>query len=140
ATDAQSGVVACTLKVIRTPTSVKVTATAKDRAGNVAPTSLSYRTVPFFLNGAAYKGGSFKVVKGRTYTVVALTGTATRPRLIGPIAAGKRFRGPGKAFTPGGVVHGRHRFTARVKITFKSGTWRLGVQVGKTVHVIKLHH
>jgi Lamin Tail Domain/Bacterial Ig-like domain len=139
ATDSGSGVASCDLKTTRTPTSVKVTATARDEAGNAATTTVSYRTVPYYVKNATYKNGVFMVTSGHKYTVVALTAAAAKPTLIGPVATGKKLTGSAKSFASNGTVSGLHEYTVTKVLTIKSGTWRLGVKIGGTTHVIELH-
>lgn len=139
AIDLGSGVASCALKVVRTPTTVKVIATAIDRAGNTATTTVSYKTVPFYLVGASFHHGVFTVKSGKKYTIVALAKSATKPKLLGPAGPGDSLTGAGKPFKSTGVVSGLHRFTVKKKLTIARGKWRLGIKIGGAIHVIKLH-
>ncbi|MBE7161804.1 MAG: lamin tail domain-containing protein [Williamsia herbipolensis] len=139
-TDAGSGIASCTLTTRRTPTTVKVTATATDEAGNTAKASVSYTTVPFYLDGAKYRNGSFTVANGTKYTVEALVKGSGLPKLLGPVEVGRKFTGPGKTFLGKPDVDGLHRFVSHVTPSFGKGIWKLGVRVGGVTHLIEVHH
>jgi hypothetical protein len=139
-----SGIASCRLtrRVVRgrdglEATTVRLTATATDRAGRRAVARRSYQTLGIYLQGAAYRDGAFTVALGRTYTlVVASSGVQPRyvdaaPDPLGPSGLDNPFRSTGHGGWAIGVT-----FTAAMR---RQRLWKFGVMIGGTVHVITIH-
>lgn len=114
ASDALSGLAAaCRISVVRTPTTVTVTATATDKAGNAATATLGYHTLAISFTGATQVNGIWQVKWGTSYPLVVLTTDATAPRYVAPGLLGILF-GIGTPMQAAGVVDGVHVWTLRV--------------------------
>jgi hypothetical protein len=118
-------------------TTVTVTATATDRAGNRSISRSRYRTLGIYLQGASYSGGAFQISLGRSYTLIVNSASA-QPRYVdaGPTPPG-----------PGGLDNAFHslgngRWAIGVNFSTALGspsTWQFGVLIGHTVHVVTVH-
>jgi hypothetical protein len=135
ARDVLSGVARCALVTRRNGARVTVTATATDRAGNVATASVSYTSPLVVLQGAKQRGGAWVVKSGKRYTLVVLSATA--PRLLGP-SKGK-LKGAGKAMKAAGTVDGLRRWTITTRLTLpKKGVYKLGVRSGGATQILEV--
>lgn len=114
-----------------------VTATATDKAGNVARTSRSYRVVPQLITGATYADGTWTVRRGGSFSV--LTQSASRP--VYRIASATPAR-LGKASTRRTVRLGSDTWgyapTWNMPRT-RSGIWYVGVQDGRHLVALRVH-
>jgi hypothetical protein len=140
--DALSGVASCRLTRSTSGARVTVTATATDRAGNTASTRATYSVLAFFVQGASYRNGAFVLREGHTYTLVALTSSASRPRLYDAAPAGQTPHPADNLMHRAGSQYGLHRYTIAVHIDRGLGRytyWNLGVKVGSTMHLVKIH-
>jgi len=140
ASDALSGLAGkCAVTVKRTPTTVRATATAKDRAGNVGTASVSYKTRAVSLSNAKLKGSVYRVKSGKRYQLVVLTTGKAAPRYLAPVK-GKTPRGKGVAMKSAGVVDGVHVWKLNVKMKLaKKGTYKAAVKIaGKKTTVLKV--
>ncbi|MBD8608537.1 immunoglobulin domain-containing protein [Aeromicrobium sp. CFBP 8757] len=134
AKDSLSGVASCKVSTRKRGTTVTVTATATDRAGNTRSTSVRYRTSIITLEGAKFRNGAYDVRRGRTYTLVVHAGS--RP---------KYYEAEVVPRTPrrfGGVMRkaGKGRYALGVTMTDLRGRtyWNLGVKVGKKMHIVRV--
>ena len=129
ASDSGSGVASCVISRRVGPTRTVVTATATDRAGNVARATTSYRTKAYVVKGATYRGGKFLVTRGKAYRItgtVTASGTVYGPARVGGFAkATKRLRN-GSA-------------TIRIPRSARPGSqWKVLVRNGSTIHTVKI--
>jgi hypothetical protein len=135
--DALSGVATCRLTTRRHGDRVTVKATATDKAGNVATTSVSYTSPLVVLLDAKQRGDVWVVKSGERYTLVALSESRTAPRLLGPTKG--RLEGAGTPLEADGTVDELHRYTITVRLTLpKEGVYKLGLKTGRTVEVVKI--
>ncbi len=89
ATDETSGSVPCAVTTVVTPKRTTVTARATDAAGNSAARSVTYRTLPYEVRGATYRGAKFTTERGRRYTLdgtVEASGRVLGPARLGTVA------------------------------------------------------
>jgi hypothetical protein len=118
-------------------TTVVVTATATDRAGNRSVSRSSYRTLGIYLQGASYSGGAFQISLGRSYTLI-VNSASSQPRYVD---AGPTPPGPGgldNAFHSLG--HGRWAIGVNFSTALGNpSTWQFGVLIGGSVHVVTVH-
>jgi hypothetical protein len=133
ATDALSGVAACSVTRARVGRRVVVTATASDLAGNQAQSRLVARTTRIAISGAAMKRGHYVVHRGHTYTV--LVASAKRPRYTFAAPAPRRPAGIGPRFH-----HvGKNRWALGVTFTKsmrKHHLWNVGITTGASTKVL----
>ena len=139
ASDALSGLAAkCALTVKRTPTSVKVSATAVDKVGNTGSASVSYKTRAVSLTKAKMKGSSYVVKSGKKYELVVLTSGSSAPRYLAPKSS-KAPKGSGVAMRSAGVVDGVHVWKLTVKAKApKHGSYQAGVRIGGKLTLLKM--
>ncbi|MCW2755732.1 MAG: hypothetical protein JWQ32_3143 [Marmoricola sp.] len=140
--DSLSGIATCVLTRTTHGLTVVVTATATDRAGNQRSARVSYHLLQFYVLGASYSNGAFNVHRGSRYTVVALTPGSGRPRIYDAAPVPQRPRPADNLMNPAGRQAGLHRFT--LSVYFERGMtdyryWNLGIMVGRTMHVVKIH-
>ncbi len=136
AQDSLSGISTCTLRRHVSGVSTRWTALATDAAGNQARTSVTYRVLPIYLQGATYRNGTFAVHAGQTYTLVVM-GSASRPVYYDAAVFPRRPHQADTAF----YAAGHHRWT--LGITMGAGMrahplWNLGVKIGRTLHTVKI--
>ncbi|HEY8301486.1 MAG TPA: putative Ig domain-containing protein [Jatrophihabitans sp.] len=140
--DRLSGPASCTLGTRVRGDSVRVAATAVDRAGNRRTVTVSFRVLRVFLAGAGYRDGAFQVHEMHTYALVVLTAARTRPRFYDAAPSGSRPGPAGAYLSRAGQVGGLHRYVLAVHIDRGLGRyrfWSLGVRVGRVVHRVKFH-
>jgi hypothetical protein len=116
AADGLSGVLSC--KVIAGRGShgpTVLTATAVDRAGNVATDRVTYRVNRRNFVGTTWDKGAWEVRLGRTYPLAAIAGV--RPRFVRAVPGVGRPRHLGARFDRAGRVAGVKRWTRRVTIS-----------------------
>jgi hypothetical protein len=137
AKDALSGLVSCVVHQRAHGQRVTVTATATDKAGNVAHKSVTYTVLAVFVRGARRtRSGGFVIRPGHHYLVEAVATQRPRFYLAVPIIHAKqKLTALGPKMTAGphhlwrvrlAGVHGHRRFIA-------------GVKIGHTLHRIELH-
>ncbi len=140
ATDGLSGVASCTITATRGPRGPHVlTATAEDRAGNVATGRVVYRLTRQKILGATWDEGAWQVRRGRTYTLAAVA--ETRPRFARAVPGTDPPRRLGAWFERSGKVAGLTRWTHRVPMTMPVGrtrAWTIGVKDGRAVHPVRV--
>lgn len=127
--DAGSGVASCDITRRVTPTRTTLTARAVDRAGNVATATTSYRTLAYRVKGATYRGGTFRLERGESYT------------LVGTVAGSGRVHGPARLGTVAKASTRLKDGTARVRIprSAKIGsTWKILVTTGSKTWTVKV--
>jgi hypothetical protein len=142
ATDALSGVATCRLTSTTSGPNVTVTARATDKAGNARSTQLTYHVLKIYVVGATFKNGAYTLVEGRSYMVVALTASTSRPRYYDAVPFGQTPRPADNYFLPAGTQYGLHRYTIAVRIPHGMGRyyyWAFGVKIGTTMNVVKFH-
>ncbi len=131
-----SGLASCKVTRATRGERTNYTATATDRAGNVASASGSYITLSAGLLGAPYIFGLFDVTSRHAYTLVVYS--ATRPVLYRAVPY------PGIPFVPDKAFNaaGYHRWTTTVYV----GTWlrahpywNLGVRTGNMLRIMPIH-
>ncbi len=137
--DKLSGIARCKVSKRVRGESVTIRATATDRAGNKRISTVRYRVARFYVSGATFRQGSYRVSEGKTYLVVALTSGSSRPQYYNaslrdstPTASGSYLRRSGKQ-------SGLHRHVLPVRMDrgmSRHGRWDLGVKVGRTLHRI----
>jgi hypothetical protein len=138
ARDGLSGVASCTITRHTHGTLTTYTATARDKAGNVATVSGSYRTLGITLTGAPFRDGSFVVRTGRTgHTYTLVVHASTRPTYYDaaqyPMIPYRRDQG---MFAAG---HNRWILGITMLPELRSHSlWNLGIKVGPTMHVIRI--
>jgi hypothetical protein len=132
--DSLSGIASCTITRRTRGTTVTLTATATDKAGNTVSTRVRYRTSLVTLEGAKFKNGAYDVRRGHTYTLVVHAGS--RPRYYEAEVA------PRTPHKLGGLMHraGRDRYALGVTMKDLRGRtyWNLGVKIGKTMHIVRV--
>lgn len=136
ATDSISGVASCRLTRHTTGNRTVWTATATDRAGNTRTTRSAYRTLPVYLDGAAYKNGVFTVRVGRTYTIV-VKGSSVRPVYYDAAVVPRKPVKRDKAFRHAG----RNRWTMGVTMNpamRAHKSWHLGVKIGSKMRLVTI--
>jgi hypothetical protein len=134
--DRLSGIASC--RLTRTVNGARVTyrATATDRAGNVARTSIGVRTLAYYLAGAPHRAGAFTVHVGRVYTLV-VNGSARRPVYYDAAVDPRRPTQRDNPFQSAG--HNRWTLGVYMQRTLLTHpVWNIGVKVGDTMHVIKV--
>ena len=140
ATDGVSGVVSCKVTATRGPRGPHIlTATAVDRAGNVASDRVVYRLTRQKLVGATWNKGAWEVRRGRTYTLAAVA--EIRPRFARAVPGANPPRHLGALFNRSGRVASLKRWTHRVHMTMpvsRTRVWTIGVKDGRAVHPIKV--
>ncbi len=122
--DALSGLATCRVTTTRTGDRVLVRATARDRAGNTRTARTSYRLSDIVISGAPHRGGVWQVTKGRTYSVLARSGT--QPLYVYAAPAGRAPHGSRIGFARAGAG----TWVLPVGMTMATGysrDWRLGV-------------
>jgi hypothetical protein len=134
--DALSGIATCKLRKDRSGVRTRWTAVATDRAGNVSRSSVRFRVLPIYLQGAAYRRGAFTVRTGQTYTVV-VTRAAARPVYYDAAVFPRR---PHRASAPF-YAAGNRRWT--LGVTMDAGMrghtfWNLGVKIGARLNTVKI--
>jgi hypothetical protein len=142
AADALSRVAACRLTTKRHGETTTVTATATDRAGNVASTHVSYQTLTYYVRGATFHNGAFVLKEGHRYTLVALIPGTSRPRLYDAAPSAQHPRRADLLMHADGKQDGLHRFTLTVRIDagmHHYKYWNFGIKVGHTMHLVKIH-
>ncbi len=138
AADGLSGVLSCKVIEKRTyggPTAL--TATAVDRAGNVATNRVTIRVNRRNLVGATWVKGAWEVHRGRTYTLEAMA--RYRPRVVQAVPGVGRPHQLGARFDRSGSVAGVKRWTRRVPMSMsvsRTRTWTIGVRDGRGLHRI----
>lgn len=138
AADGLSGVLSC--KVVerrRYHRPTVLTATAVDRAGNVATDRVTYWVHRRNLVGATWNNGAWEVRRGRTYTLEAMA--RVRPRFVRASPGVSRPRHLGALFDRSGRVAGVKRWTHRVTMSMsvrRTRTWTIGVRDGGGLHRI----
>ena len=137
-TDALSGVLSCQVTATRgSHGSTILTATALDRAGNIAVDRASYRVNRRNLVGARWNNGAWEVHRGRAYTLAVMAWV--RPRLVRAVPAAGRPRHLGARFHRSGSAAGVKRWTRRVTMSMpisRTRTWTIGVRDGRGLHRI----
>ncbi|HWU22856.1 MAG TPA: Ig-like domain repeat protein, partial [Nocardioides sp.] len=135
ARDALSGVASCTLTRERRGSAEVYTATARDRAGNVATTRRTVQVRNFVIAGAPYRSGAYIVHAGHTSTLLAAA--ARRPRYVDAMPYPLRPVGEDNFF------HRIGRGRWAIGVTFSpamlhQSLWNIGVRVGGRLHVIRI--
>lgn len=135
ARDALSGVASCRLTRQRTGSVEVYTATATDRAGNVATTRRSVRVSSFVIAGAPYRRGAYVVHAGHTSTLLAAA--AHRPRYVDAMPYPLRPMGEDNFF------HRIGRGRWAIGVTFSramlhQSSWNIGIRVRDRLHVIRV--
>jgi hypothetical protein len=134
AKDALSGVASCKISRHTSGTKTTYRAVAKDKAGNTATVSGSYRTLGITLQGVKFSHGAFTVKPGHTYTLVAHA--SSRPTYYDaapyPTKPFKRDRGM--------LAAGHHRWALGITMSNLGShrLWNLGVKIGHTMHVVRI--
>jgi hypothetical protein len=140
AADGLSGVRSCKLVATQGPHGAHiVTATALDRAGNVATGRVTYRVTRRTLVGASWTNGVAEVRRGRTYTLAALA--EGQPRFVRAVPGVGRPHLVGAWFEHAGNVAGVKRWTYRVTMSMpvrRARIWTIGVKDGRGVHRITI--
>ncbi len=136
ARDALSGVVSCNVTHKRSGGQVRWVASATDRAGNRATTTVSATVSAIYFTGVRHVNGVFQVPAGRSYTLVVADSplrpvyytAAVAPRTPGP--ANKAFQkvGPNR-WALGITIDPGMRAADR---------WNVGVKIGAKLHIVKL--
>jgi hypothetical protein len=140
--DALSGLASCTLSQSRSGDKVTVTATATDRAGNVATASITFDVLHFYVLNAPYNSGAFQLREGHSYTFVALTAASTNPRLYAAVPDGQVPSQPGTWSRRAGHEPGLSRYTLAVPVGrgyTGHAYWDFGVKVGSTMNLVRFH-
>jgi Bacterial Ig-like domain (group 3)/Immunoglobulin domain/Putative Ig domain len=140
--DALSGLASCTLSQSRSGDKVTVTATATDRAGNVATASVTFNVLGFYVLNAPYSNGAFQLREGHSYTFVVLTAGSTMPQLYAAVPDGQVPSQPGSWSRRAGHESGLNRYTVAVPIGRDytgHAYWDFGVKVGSTMNLIRFH-
>lgn len=138
--DALSGIATCVVSRKTSGTRVTYTATATDKAGNVASTTGYYTQLDTTLGGAAYIDGSYQVRLGRSYSLLA--NAALTPAYAGAAAYPSRPASSGPRFQRVGEVLGTPTWAFSLPITTgftKHPYWNVGVRVGNTIRIIRIH-
>ncbi|GAB4012555.1 beta strand repeat-containing protein [Nocardioides ultimimeridianus] len=136
ARDTLSGVASCSLTQQRRGTTEVYTATARDRAGNVATTRRTVRVSNFVIAGAPFRSGAYVVHAGHTSTLLAAAATA--PRYVDAMPSPRRPVGEDN------FLHRIGRGRWAIGVTFSPAMlhqswWNIGVRVGDRLHVIRIH-
>jgi hypothetical protein len=142
AKDTLSGVASCALATANHSGLITVTATATDKAGNVATRAVSYRITDFYVLGQTMTNGAYTLREGHSYTLVALIPGTSRPRYYDAAPYGQTPHPADNLFNPAGSQYGLHRFTLTVHIDQGLGRytyWVIGIKTGTTMHLIKFH-
>lgn len=133
--DRLSGLATCAVTRKRVGEVETITATATDRAGNVATTRMQVTVVPFMIAGASYSNGVYTLRKGRAYTLLAAS--TVQPRYVDAAWAPKApkgldnwFRRTGRTTWALGVVMDR---------SMRTGYWNIGIKTGSRVQVVKVY-
>lgn len=124
--DKGSGIASCTIVKQRSGTVETITATATDKAGNQARTSIRVSVAPIVVQGAAYANGAYSVRRGQTYTL--LVASATRPTYVNAAPAPNAPRGASVAFRQTGK--GTWALGVTMDRAMRPGYWNLGVLIG----------
>jgi hypothetical protein len=135
ARDGLSGVALCTLKRTVSGASTVYTATATDKAGNVATTRITAKVASFAIQGASYSNGMYTVKAGRTYTMLAVA--SSQPRYVDAMPYPKAPRGLDNKF----YRTGPNRWALGVTFSssmLKQRYWNIGMQVGGKTQVLKV--
>jgi hypothetical protein len=140
ASDGLSGVASCTVTVQLnhhgSSTSSNFRVVATDKAGNTASEHGTFELVPITLMGVPFEHGAYTVQRNHTYELVVHS--ATRPTFLDAAPF------PQQPFRPDPFAMrsaGHHRWV--LPITMRSHLashrfWNIGVQIGSTVHVLKI--
>ncbi len=135
ASDSLSGVWSCRISRQRRGAATLVTATATDRAGNVARARSSYRVLSTYVAGTRYSKGAFQTRRGRTYTLVVEA--RSRPRYYAAAPSPRRpFR-----YVTGMRRAGHGRWALAFTVTHRMAAhkhWNLGVKAGGHMSVIRI--
>jgi len=135
ARDALSGIASCTISRRRSGGSEVYTATAVDKAGNVATTRLTAHVSDFVIQGASFSNGAYVVHAGRTYTMLAAA--KSQPRYVDAMPCPRAPRGLDNKF----IWTGPNRWA--LGVTFSSAMvkqryWNIGMRVGSQTQVLKV--
>ena len=133
ARDGLSGIAQCTLAQSTAHGWTRVLATATDRAGNVARTRVSFRSLPIYLSGASYRHNRFTVRPGRTYTIIV--SSVRRPRYYDATVYPRRPRQADHWFHRTGA----HQWALGVTMQRAMRShplWNIGVKIGRTLHIL----
>ncbi|WP_406830172.1 Ig-like domain repeat protein [Pedococcus sp. KACC 23699] len=132
--DGLSGIASCTLTRVRRGERETITATALDKAGNAARTTVSVTVPTIMIKDAPFANGVYTVRRGHTYTL--MVSSPTRPRYVDAAVYPKAPRGHDKYFKS----IGRNQWALGVTMDrpMRSGYWNLGVKIGTTVHPVKV--
>jgi hypothetical protein len=138
ATDGLSGLAhRCKLTVRRMPAAMIWTATATDKAGNVATVQGSAGLIDYYVAGAPKVGRFFQVKLGTCVTLEAFVKTATAPRYMFAAPLGAQPHPVGPPMTRVGT----DLWAIRVALTSglsQERFWTLGVSTGGRVYPIQI--
>lgn len=137
--DGLSGVFSCTLHFHGNGQQQTLTATATDKAGNVASTHVSFTVLRYFIkHRSPNPDGSFTTKLGHSYEVGAVATHRPTYYLATPATSGRPTpfeRGPQLKSA------GHHIWLVRIFVKPAMShhrNWNVGVKVGHTMHVIHL--
>lgn len=136
ATDRLSGVASCRIRLITSGEVTRFNATAVDRAGNQTVVTGSYRVPRLTVWGTPFANGAFQVKVSGSYTLV-VTHSALRPRYVNAAPYPGRPTGLGPFFTK--VGPGKWAMTVKMSSLGRNRTWNLGILIGSTLHVARVH-
>lgn len=130
-TDSTSGILRCRVQTVAVDDRLRrVTATATDRAGNVASTSLTYRVFSEWVNGVPALGTTFQVRRGRSIKVTART-NGVQPQLMMPTRPGRNPTVSGPGMGAVSIENGITTWTTTYKVPTsarKGAVLRLGIK------------